>query len=74
MYKGKRITRANVQVKERVGVYEGAKINDISDKGLDLILNGPTLNSVNKDTLRELLRELYSRCYQLENDAERRTQ
>ena len=42
------------------------KIQDIGDKVLELILNGPTINGVNKDTLRHLVRQLYTelKCYE----------
>lgn len=45
---------------------EAVKIQDIGDKVLDLILNGPTINGVNKDTLRHLVRQLYTelKCYE----------
>jgi hypothetical protein len=36
------------------------KIQDIGDKLLHLILNGPIINSINKDTLRHLVRQLYT--------------
>lgn len=35
-------------------------IQDWSDKMLDLMLNGPTLNAINKDELRAMLRQLYT--------------
>ena len=36
------------------------KIQDIGDKLLHLILNGPTINGVKKDILRHLVRQLYA--------------
>ena len=57
----KRITRPNVSVDESMENEIGGefKHEDISDKRMHLILNGPTLNGVNKDTLRVLVRVLY---------------
>lgn len=42
------------------------KIQDIGDKLLELILNGPTINGVKKDILRHLVRQLYAelKCYE----------
>lgn len=36
------------------------KIQNIGDKLMELILNGPTINGVYKDTLRHILRQLYA--------------
>lgn len=44
-----------------------AKVQNIHDRLLDLILNGPTLNGVNKDVLRQLLRQLYDGLKQYED-------
>ena len=35
------------------------KMQDVGDKLLDLILNGPTINGVSKNILRHLVRQLY---------------
>ena len=43
------------------------KIQDIHDKLLHLILNGPTINSVKKDTLRHLVRQLYAELKRYED-------
>ena len=57
-----RLTRPCVDVDQTAARHMGGevKIQDIGDKLLDLILNGPTINGVNKDTLRHLLRQLYA--------------
>lgn len=56
-----RLTRPNVSVVVATGKYIGpeVRVKDVGDKLLELILNGPTLNSVNKDVLRHLIRQLY---------------
>lgn len=56
-----RLTRPDVSADPTAARHIGpeVKIEGISDKLLDLILNGPTLHSVPKDTLRFLLRQLY---------------
>lgn len=43
------------------------KIQDIGDKLLDLILNGPTINGIKKDTLRQLVRQLYAELKRYED-------
>lgn len=43
------------------------KIQDIGDKLLDLILNGPTINGIKKDTLRHLVRQLYAELKRYED-------
>lgn len=55
------LTRKAVRVDATASRHIGGevKIQDISDKILGLILNGPTINGVNKDVLRHLLRQLY---------------
>lgn len=57
-----RLTRPGVDVDQTAARYMGGevKIQDISNKVLELILNGPTINGVNKDTLRHLVRQLYA--------------
>ncbi len=59
---GCRLTRPCVDVDQTSTRHMGGvvKIQDIGDKLLDLILNGPTINGVNKDTLRHLVRQLYA--------------
>lgn len=63
-----RLTRPGIHVKHTaVRFMDGAvKIQDIGDKVLELILNGPTINGVKKDTLRHLVRQLYAelKCYE----------
>ena len=58
----KRLTNAGVRVDESAGKYlapfvdlEGMKL-----RLLDLILNGPTLHGVQKDVLRQIIRQLYN--------------
>lgn len=56
-----RLTRPNVNVDETAAKFMGeeVKLQDINDRLLDLVLNGPTLNAVSKDKLRLLIRQLY---------------
>ena len=58
----KRLTNEAVRVDESVSRYLGplADIKGMKPKLLDLILNGPTLNGVSKDVLRQIIRQLYS--------------
>ena len=58
----KRLTRPTIEVDESVAKYLGKEIclESINDRMLELILNGPTLMSVKKDVLRQLIRQLYS--------------
>ncbi len=51
-----------VRVDESVGKYLGplADLEGMKPKLLDLILNGPALNGVSKDVLRQIIRQLYS--------------
>lgn len=58
-----RLTRSTVTVDETAAQYMGKEINlqTIGDRFLELILNGPTLNRVPKDTLRHMIRQLYAR-------------
>ncbi len=51
-----RLTRADVDVTTN---YNKGIVSNLSDKLLDLVLNGITLNSVNKDDLRDMVRHLY---------------
>lgn len=57
-----RITRPNVSVSLKAARFmdePAVKIPEIGDQMLHLILNGPTLNSVNKYILRSMVRQLY---------------
>lgn len=57
-----RITKSNVSVDPKAARFmdePAVKIPEIGDKMLHLILNGPTLNSVNKYILRSMVRQLY---------------
>jgi hypothetical protein len=57
-----RLTRPGVDVDQTASRYMGGevKIQELGDGVLELILNGPTINSVKKDTLRHLVRQLYA--------------
>lgn len=58
----KPLTRQKVDVDPNASSYftkETHLMQDWSDKMIDLILNGPTLNGFNKDELRAMLRETY---------------
>lgn len=70
----KRLTNPNVNVEPMrgaLGEYEHAYIPGIKERFLNLILNGPTLNGVNKDLLRSLVRQLYSALKEYEDAEER---
>ena len=56
-----RLTRPGIDADQTaVRFMDGeVKIQDIGDKLLELILNGPTINGIKKDTLRHLVRQLY---------------
>lgn len=58
----KRLTNEEVRVDESVDKYLGplADLEGMKSKLLDLILNGPVLNGVSKDVLRQIIRQLYS--------------
>lgn len=58
----KRLTNEDVRVDESVDRYLGplADLEGMKPKLLDLILNGPVLNGVSKDVLRQIIRQLYS--------------
>ena len=58
----KRLTSEEVRVDESVDRYLGplADLEGMKPKLLDLILNGPVLNGVSKDALRQIIRQLYS--------------
>ena len=55
------LTRAAVDVDEGAVRYmaEAASMEQWSDKLLDLLLNGPTINGIKKDEIRALLRQTY---------------
>lgn len=58
----KTITREKVDVEPTVVKYftsETHLMQDLSDKMIDLVLNGVTLNGFKKDEVREMLRETY---------------
>lgn len=56
-----RLTRPMVNVDETAAQYMGKEVNlqTMNDRLLELILNGPTLNAVPKDYLRQIIRQLY---------------
>lgn len=58
----RRLTNEAVRVDESVDRYLGplADLEGMKPKLLDLILNGPVLNGVSKDVLRQIIRRLYS--------------
>lgn len=62
----KRLTRPTVKVDETAAQYMAATgsipadLRSMNDRLLDLVINGPTLNGVNKDVLRQLIRQLYA--------------
>lgn len=64
-----RLTSPEVVVVQTAARFMGeeVKIQDISDKLMHLILNGPTINSINKDTLRHLVRQLYKALQRYED-------
>ena len=57
-----RLTRPDIEALQTAVRFMGTevKIQDISDKLVHLILNGPTINGINKDTLRHMVRQLYN--------------
>lgn len=61
-----RLTRPTVKVDETAAKYMAAPgsipadLRIMNDRLLDLVINGPTLNGVNKDVLRQLIRQLYA--------------
>ena len=65
-----RLTRPTVNVDETAAKYMGTFPVDIrtyKDRLLELILNGPTLNGVSKDALRQIIRQLYGRLKEYED-------
>lgn len=65
----KRLTNEEVRVDESVDKYLGPLVDleGMKPKLLDLILNGPALNGVSKDVLRQIIRQLYSALAAYEN-------
>ena len=57
-----RLTNAEVRVDSSVDGMIGPLVDltNLKPKLLNMILNGPTLNGVSKDTLRQVIRQLYS--------------
>ena len=57
-----RLTNEEVRVDESMDRYLGPRsvLEGMKPKLLDLILNGPVLNSVSKAALRQIIRQLYS--------------
>lgn len=68
----KRLTNASVRVDESTGKYlvPLVDIEGMKPRLLDLILNGPTLNGVQKDVLRQIIRQLYTRLAMYEDAKE----
>ena len=64
-----RLTRPDVDTDQTAVRFmdNEVKIQDIGDKLLNLILNGPTINGVNKDILRHLVRQLYAELKRYED-------
>lgn len=58
----KRLTNEEVRVDESMDRYLGLRsvLEGMKPKLLDLVLNGPVLNSVSKAALRQIIRQLYS--------------
>ena len=57
-----RLTNEEVGVDESMDRYLGPRsvLEGMKPKLLDLVLNGPVLNSVSKSALRQIIRQLYS--------------
>lgn len=68
----KRLTNVSVRVDESTGKYLAplVDIEGMKPRLLDLILNGPTLNGVQKDVLRQIIRQLYTRLAMYEDAKE----
>lgn len=68
----KRLTNASVRVDESTGKYLAplVDIEGMKPRLLDLILNGPTLNGVQKDVLQQIIRQLYTRLAMYEDAKE----
>ena len=58
----KRLTNAEVRVDASMDRYLGplSVLEGMKPKLLNMILNGPTINGVSKDVLRQIIRQLYS--------------
>lgn len=67
----RRTTRNTVKVEQGIGIIKNLFMSDLSDKLLNLILNGTTLMSVDKATLRVLIRELYEKLAEFEDKQEK---
>lgn len=57
-----RLTNEEVRVDESMDRYLGPRsvLEGMKPKLLDLVMNGPVLNSVSKAALRQIIRQLYS--------------
>lgn len=68
----KRLTNVSVRVDESTGknLAPLVDIEGMKPRLLDLILNGPTLNGVQKDILRQIIRQLYTRLAMYEDAKE----
>lgn len=68
----KRLTNASVRVDESTGKYLTPLVDleGMKPRLLDLILNGPMLNGVQKDVLRQIIRQLYTRLAMYEDAKE----
>ncbi len=66
-----RLTRPTVAVDPKTAQYLGdaVDIRTMSDKMLDMVLNGPTLNGARKGALRQMIRQLYATLSQFEAEA-----
>lgn len=64
-----RLTRPNIDTDQTTVRFMDAevKIQGIGDKLLELILNGPTINGIKKDTLRHMVRQLYAELKRYED-------
>lgn len=63
------LTREKVDVAPfGCGMPETHLMQDWSDRMLDLILNGPTINGIKKDEVRAMLRETYTALKQVRED------
>lgn len=66
-----RLTRPTVKIEPKP-YFKQIDITKIPDKDWDLVLNGPTLMSVDKATLRVIIRKLYTRLAFYKGTAEMR--
>lgn len=66
-----RLTRPDVTVDDSAAQYMGlgkvVNLQTMNTKVLEIILNGPTINGVNKDVLRQIIRQLYARLQAYES-------